>query len=139
AGSTASITMTRSSAGTGPVSVDFTSSNLTSLARSGYFATNGTLILARGQTNLSFAVPIINDTRGEGDETILLTLSNPGGEAVLGLTNQAILTIIDNDVSFEFSQTNYGVRENGGNAVITVVRVGNTNGAFSIAFTTSDG
>lgn len=48
-----------------------------------------------GQVNRTFAVPLLGDTMVEGDETVLLTLTNPIN-AVLGLPSTATLTIIDN-------------------------------------------
>src|SRR5262249_7479515 len=49
-----------------------------------------------GPMTMSFTVPVLDDCLAESDETILLTLSNPTGGAVLGTINTAVLTILDN-------------------------------------------
>ncbi len=133
------ITVVRSGGGGRPVSVDFTTSNLTAIAGVNYVATNGTLLFTAGQSSASFAVPLINDNIGQPDTSLLLILSNPVGEAALGATNQATLTIIDDDVSFNFSAPAYSVSEKAGAIVIPVLRTGITNGVVSVNYATSDG
>jgi hypothetical protein len=58
---------------------------------------SGTLIFGPAVTSLTFQVPITVDKLVEGDETVRLTLSNPGNGAVLGARRTALLTIVDND------------------------------------------
>ena len=50
-----------------------------------------------GARNLS--IPLNNDRRKEGDETITLTLSNPTGGALLGAPSSATVRIVDDDES----------------------------------------
>jgi len=134
------ITVRRSPEGTGPVSVSFATSDGTALNGLDYLGTNGTLTFAPGQLSASFRVPIIDDTIGEPNEQLTLTLLNPTGESTLaGGTSVASLVILDNDVSFSFIATNFPVVEFDGTVDIPIVRRGRTNGTDSVEFNTSDG
>jgi hypothetical protein len=83
-------------------------------------------------------IPIIDDQEGEGDETILLLLSNIAGKAELGTQHPAILTIQDNDVPpqgvIQFTNTEYQVDEEGGSVMITVSRSGGVSGTASVEY-----
>jgi uncharacterized repeat protein (TIGR01451 family)/uncharacterized delta-60 repeat protein len=139
-GGSALITVSRTPQGTGPVRVDFATSDNTAVNGLDYRGTNGTLVFAPGQLTAFFQVPIIDDIIGEGNELLTLTLLNPGGESTLaGGTNVASLVIVDNDVSFSFLATNFAVVETDGTVDIQVVRRGRTNGTDSVEFNTSDG
>lgn len=56
----------------------------------------GTVNFAAGETTKTFAVPIINDSYAEGNETFTVVLSNPTG-ATLGSASTATVTISDNE------------------------------------------
>lgn len=60
-------------------------------------AVNILLTFAPGQTTKSIAIPIINDTLFEGDETVSMSLTDPSNNAILGSTTTATLSIIDDD------------------------------------------
>jgi hypothetical protein len=91
------ITVNRVDGATSTVTVDFATSDGTAIAGSDYTATSGTLTFNQGETSKSFSIPILNDNSFEGDETINLTLSNPGGvsptNVALGNPSTAVLTI----------------------------------------------
>ncbi len=93
----ATITVKRSGGSASGVSVDYATSNGTAISGIDYTATAGTLTFASGQSSRTFTVPIINDTLDDGSRTVLLTLSNPAGGAILGTLSSATLTISDND------------------------------------------
>jgi beta-glucanase (GH16 family) len=57
----------------------------------------GTFSFAAGETMKTFAVPIIDDSRHEGNETFTVVLSSPTG-ATFGSPSAATVTIIDNDL-----------------------------------------
>src|SRR5207302_1979190 len=82
---------------TNTVSVNFSTGDGTATAGLDYIATNGTLLFTNGETLHTFTVPIIDDTLIEGDETVLLSLSNPTGQSSLASPAAAVLTIVDND------------------------------------------
>ena len=101
----AAFTSTEPAAGADPVTrtggsavgvlVDFSTADGSSRAPADYTTTAGTLTFMQGNTSLTFSLPIVNDTLVEGDETVLLTLSNPQGGASLGAQKSAVLTIKD--------------------------------------------
>ncbi len=87
------ITVSRIDGATGSVSVDYATSNGTATAGSDYTATSGTLLFEQGETSKTFSIPIVNDNLLEVDETVNLTLSNPGGGATLPAPVTATLTL----------------------------------------------
>lgn len=97
-GGSATISVVRTGGSTGEVTVNYTTSNGTATAGSDYTATSGTLTFADGEVGAkTFTIPILDDTLVEGDETVILYLSNPTGGATLASPSTAVLTIIDND------------------------------------------
>ena len=132
----ATITVTRTNSRRGVVSVAVTTANGTATAGQDYFTTTTNLTFQDNVTSLSFTVPIINDTLGEGDETVLLSLSLLDATNFLGLAS-ATLTITNDDTTLRFSTNAYFVAENGTNAVITVVRTGVTNTAIAVNYFTA--
>jgi uncharacterized delta-60 repeat protein len=110
-------------------------------ASTDYVASASTLVFAPGQSNVTFSVPIISDTLPEGNEVFGLVLTNPlpVGATVLGPTNTATVTIIDDDIGIGFSAAAYTAAENSGAATITVIRSGVTNVSVSAAFFTTNG
>lgn len=93
------ITVTRSGGSSGAVSVVYATGDGTALAGADYVATSGVLQFAAGETSRDFAVPIVDDTVHEADESLTLTLTNPSGGATLAWPASAVLTIVDNDVA----------------------------------------
>lgn len=139
-GSNAVITVVRRGFSTGPVTVSFAVSNLTATAGADYNAPSvNTLSFGTFDTALTFTVPIIDDSLAEGDETVALRLISAAGASFLVSPTNAVLTIVDNDVSIRFSSANFSVFENETNAVITISRVGAIGTPFSVGYATSDG
>jgi hypothetical protein len=101
------VTVTRSGGSSGAASVDYkTTDNDTftvgcgatgfgAFGRCDYATSVDTLNFAAGETTKTFAIPIIDDSLAEGDETFSIVLSNATG-ATLG-TSTAVVTIIDNE------------------------------------------
>ena len=123
---TATIGLTRTGGTEGEVTVDYATSAGTATAGSDYTESSGTASFADGVTTASFTVPITDDTEDEGDETVNLSLSGPGGGAVIGTPDAATLSIIDNDgpPAIRFSSPTYSVVESEGPATITLLRSG---------------
>ena len=85
-------------------------------------AAERTVTIVAGETNGSFSIPIINDTRAEGNETFILSFSKLSG-AVYPNGNRIIetITIIDNDSTIlSFSTTDFNVVESVGSSGLEV-------------------
>ena len=91
------LTVTRSGSAAIPFSVDYATSDGTATAGQDYSAQNGTLNFAAGESNKTIVVSIFNDNLTEGDETVILTLSNPSGGVAIGNQGSATLIIADDD------------------------------------------
>ncbi len=100
----ASITVTRSGGSEGTVTILATTSDGTATASTDYTATTTALVFNPGETTKTFTVPILDDGRLEGNETVNLTLSNISGGAVLGVTSTAVLTLVDDDQNLTANQ-----------------------------------
>jgi uncharacterized delta-60 repeat protein len=95
----ATLTVTRGDGGTGPVTVDYTTSDGTATAGADYTSTSGTLVFQDGQTSQTISVPILDNGAFEGGyETFDVTLANPQGGATLGSQTATAVTIQDTDV-----------------------------------------
>jgi hypothetical protein len=98
------------------------------------------LTFAPGQVSQAFNVAIVNDSiASEGNETVLLSLSNPTN-ATLGLSS-ATLTIVDDDVAptVQFSQAAYSIGEAGGPASIDVTLSAASAVTVTVDFATTGG
>src|SRR6185436_2273364 len=73
-----------------------------------YVAVSGTLTFDPVQTRKTIAIPLLNDSVVEGDETLFLTLRNPTGGASLGEPFAVVLTILDEDVGGAAVQASAG-------------------------------
>lgn len=92
------ITVRRVGGVAGATSVHYSTANGTAVAGSDYTAKSGRLTWGNGDsTPKTFAVPIVNDSAVEPNETVRLILSAPTGGATLGNPKAATLTIINND------------------------------------------
>lgn len=140
-----SVTVTRTDGDDGEVTVDFGTSDGTAEVGGDYDEMSGTLTWTDGEAgDKTFDVNIIDDDAAEGDETINLMLSSPGGGAVLGAQSSATLTIQDNEVSqqhgtLQFTSSAYSVSETAGQLTITVTRTGGSDGDITVTYATSDG
>ena len=145
-GGSATITAARSGGVDGQVNVAFSTSNGSASAGSDYQAVSGTLTWADGESGTkAFQVPIVDDDQPEGNETVNLALSNPGGGAGLGSPSNATLTIADDDEpagdpgSLSFVQAGISVSESDPETSVEVRRTDGTAGTVSARVDTSDG
>src|SRR5207248_9092355 len=79
----ATVTVTRTGGSVAPASVHYATSDGTAIAGSNYTSVSGTLSFAAGQTTATFGVPVLDDGQSNGDTSLTLTLSAPGGGATL--------------------------------------------------------
>ena len=140
-GGLATITVTRTGGSASGVTVNYATGNGTATAGADYTAVFGTLTFAANETSKTFVVALQDDTFVDGDETVALTLSNPGGGVTLGTPSTAVLTLRENDVAgtVQFGTATYIVDENGTSATITVTRTGGTASGVTVRYATSDG
>lgn len=85
------VTLAEPSAGS--VTVQYATSDSTATAGSDYAGASGVLTFAPGETSKTISVVVFGDTALEGDESFLVTLSNPSGAAISDATGTG--TIID--------------------------------------------
>jgi Calx-beta domain-containing protein/VCBS repeat protein len=122
------------------VTVDYAASDGTATEGSDYVATAGTLTFGPMETSKTFELPIIADGITEGAETVNLTLSNPGGGAVLGDVPTAVLTIAANNTPFvQFSRSAYNTMERAHLRTITVTRRNGFGTSFTVDYATIPG
>ena len=93
------VRVTRTGGTTGPVTATVTTSDGTAVAGTDYTPVHGSVLFADGDaTPRAVEVPALPDQLGgEGDRTVILTLTEPGGCATLGSPATAELTIRDDD------------------------------------------
>lgn len=77
------------------VLVNYSTANGTATSGADYSSVSGTLSFAPGETSKTINVPVINDSNVEGNETVLLNLSNANNANIATATTSA--TIIDDD------------------------------------------
>ncbi|EIJ40996.1 Calx-beta domain-containing protein [Beggiatoa alba B18LD] len=135
----------------GSVTVSYSTINGTAIAGSDYTLTQGALSWANGENNTkTISVPILTDNNTEDDEIFAISLSNPTGNAVLGMiasTNLKILdgtgnptTVVIGDAgAVQFESGSYTVDENQGNLNINVLRVSGTKGDVRVNYTIQNG
>ncbi|HEV2802798.1 MAG TPA: FG-GAP-like repeat-containing protein [Pyrinomonadaceae bacterium] len=134
----ATVTVIRNGSLAGPVTVNYATSDNTAFSPADYKATSGTLSFADGEASKTFTVEIVNDTRDEGAQAFLVTLSNPSGGAVLGGQNVASVSINDDDPTLTFSVNDVTVAESDGRATITVTRTSDLSGVATLDYRTED-
>ncbi|MFZ6027829.1 MAG: carbohydrate binding domain-containing protein [Chloroflexota bacterium] len=78
--------------------VNYATSAGTAMPGEDYTSASGQLSFAVGSTTVTFTVPTLDDAEAEGNETVILTLSDPVS-ATLGSNNPATLVIDDNDAA----------------------------------------
>jgi len=134
------VTIVRSNANTGTVSVNYataTYDNDTAVPGVDYASTSGLLTFSNNVPLQSFVVPILNNRQPEGHRTFSINLFNPTAGAQLIPPTTATVTITDDLAAISFSSPDYRVNENGGFATITVLRSNYTNSVVSVNYATA--
>ena len=80
---------------TATVTVDYATSDGTATAGEDYTATSGTLTFAAGEMSKTVSVPVLDDGRDEGEETLTLRLTNAQGATIAD--GEAVGTIANSD------------------------------------------
>ena len=76
-------------------------------------ASSGTVTVLAGATTATIPVTLLDDTVGEGDETVVLTLAASGGYQVVSPGTHT-LTIVDNEPAVSFASASQRVDEGSG-------------------------
>lgn len=153
------IAVVRTGGNEGTVTIDYTTGGGTATEGTDYTKASGTLTLENKETSKTFDIQIKDDGTNEGNETVSVTLSNPGNGLSLGTPSTTTMIITDDEAgsagssssrssaaaqassgpSIGFSATQYSVAENGASLNITVTRYGSTSGNASVQYATSNG
>jgi Calx-beta domain len=120
-----------------PIAVDYSTSDGTAIAGTDYISSFGTLTFAAGQTVRTILVPVIGDKINEPDETFFVTFTNPQNVTIARAQATGII-VNDDTPTIQLSSPNYTVSEGDGRAHITVTRNGDTSGAATVDYRTTD-
>jgi uncharacterized delta-60 repeat protein/uncharacterized repeat protein (TIGR01451 family) len=145
----ATISVIRTGAALGQLSVEVGTSNGTAINTVNYEGVTNTLTWTNGDISpKTFTVQTLQDSTVEGPKTVNLFLTDAivAGNATNALTNSqviispsnAVLTIQDTDSygNLNFLVPDFSVFQNAGQALITVARTGGTVGSVSIQYQT---
>lgn len=134
------ITVLRQGGTTGSASVTLISRAGTATADQDFDEATNVVVFNDGVTAVNVPVEISNDDLLEGNETILLALSNPTGGADLGTLTNATLTIVDDeDVTrgvFQLAPASVVVEELAGRVTLTINRTRGSAGEVSVGVVT---
>lgn len=139
---TAIVTVSLTGALSAPASVNFGTTNGTATSGSDYTSTSGTLSFAPGETEKTFAVQVMDDSLNEGDETVVLRLTSPSSNLLLGEPSTAVLKIIDNDPlpTISIDDVTVGEGDTGTtNAIFTVSLSAPSGRSVTVLFATQPG
>ncbi|MFK5971513.1 MAG: Calx-beta domain-containing protein [Candidatus Marithrix sp.] len=125
----------------GEVSVAYKTTNAGATSED-YITQQGTLTWLADQNNTQFiTIPILADKLAEPDETFIVTLLEPTGNAVLGTPHQLEITI--NDVPWQsyiqFAMLEYEVNESEGMIRLIATRAGSSKWPIEVAIRTENG
>ncbi|MEC4983364.1 MAG: Calx-beta domain-containing protein [Oscillatoria sp. PMC 1068.18] len=135
------VTLTRDGANTdipSVVNVSLTGGTATAgddFDNTGFLPSGLQVSFAAGETSATVTVPIFGDLDVDDAAIEEITFQvSPVTNASIGELATSTLQIIDNEADpvIQFSQVNYQVNESGGNAVITVQRLGDTTEASTV-------
>ncbi len=120
------VLVTRTGGDAAGVMFDFTTEDGSAGDGDDYTGVTETVEFGAGASSVRIEVPILNDAFDETNETVLLSISNPGGGATIGELDAAMLTIIDDDTAgvIAFGAAAYSVSETGVTATVTLTRSG---------------
>ncbi len=132
------VTFTGSTNGTGAVS--FATHDGTATAGVAYVAVSTPLSFPVGVLTTNVSITILNNGISQSTQTVNLALSGVGGFATLGSPSNAVLAIINDAVqSVKFDQATYSVDDTDTEAIVTLDRIGGTNGTISVDLSTATG
>ena len=133
-------TVTLSAASTSPLTVDYARTGGTATSGTDYTAvSSGTLTFAANSTSETITVSVTGDTVDEGNETVVLTLSNASaGTGISTATGTG--TIMDDDPKFSIDSPTVTEGDSGSvNLVFTVTLSASSSSQLTVDYASSDG
>jgi uncharacterized protein (DUF1800 family) len=132
------IPVTRTGGSSGPLSVNYSTSDGTGSAGKAYTATSGLLQWADGDSiPKNITVPLLDQGLTSGSQTFSIALTSNGGS--LGAPASAIVTIADDDVipgTLEFSAAAFATSESAKTVTLQVDRTGGSSNAVTVNYQT---
>jgi uncharacterized delta-60 repeat protein len=128
--------------------VNYATTDGTAVNGVNYSSVSGTLSFAVGETLKTVSVPLIYDPVVTGNLSFTMGLSGASAGAQVVAPSNTVVVIQDADAGLSFTNANFSVLKNAGNAVITVVcsnpsiepAAGNSNTVpLSVHYSTADG
>ncbi len=140
----ATITVTRSGNTVGEITVDYATIDETAQVGLDYQAVSGTLIWLDGEHGKkTFSVEIVDNVVLDGDKRLKLSLDNLTGTNASFAVDTATLTIIDDERpqpgTAQFANTTVEVSESDQTVILTVNRVGGSDGELVVNYATANG
>lgn len=128
------VTVRRTGGAAGGVSARFRTRDGTATAGTDYTGVDTNLVFKPGELTKTVFLPVINDVLVEDTETVLLTLSDATGGAVLGVNAEAVLRIANDDLggAISFTQPEFKAFESNRSAVVTLARTGGLAGGVTV-------
>jgi len=137
-GTTATITVKRTKGTAEGVTVGFITAGGTATPGVDFTGITNTLTFGSNELQQTFTIDIENDEHAEGNETVFMALSNPGGGASLGKITNSVLTIVDDEKSLQFSSATHEVVE-GKKLALVINRGGPLAGPVTVQYTITAG
>jgi len=133
--------VTLSAASSRRVSVKYATANGTAMAAEDFVQTAGVLEFRAGQTSAGIAVPLLDDTVAEADETFTMQLSEP--QEATSADADAVATIVDDDTPPltvpEISVTDASAGEAEPSMTFTVTLSAASSTDVTVAYATASG
>lgn len=131
-------TLSRTGSTSAAASVSFSTGNGTAQHGSDYYGASNTVIFAAGESSRSLSIATIEDSVGEGTETLTMTLSTPSAGYALVGSGVATGTITDDDGGAPSFSIASAQATEGNSLFFTLSRSGSTAAAAIISYSTGD-
>lgn len=127
----------------GTVKVQYSVSGISATSGVDFASAFGTFTFAENETSKVIRVVILNDTRIDPNEKILLRLLNPLNGSSLGTLKSVVLTIIDDEINapgaIQFSQATANVDEAAEFIDLSVTRTNGSKSGIKVSYTVTGG
>ena len=118
---TANFTVSLSGTCNRDVAVSYTTSENTAAAEDDYTSNSGTIVIPAGNTAVTIAVPISDDTNYEESESFYLKLTRTSAGRITNSQGECIINDNDSQPTVNLNISDSNLSENGGTSTITAV------------------